>query len=131
MTNLTSGGTVEQIATLVKTGCMSPLCDLLVIKDDKTVSVILDAFTNILAAAERMGELEKVTLMIEECEGLDKLENLQNHENDEIYHKAQNIIESFFPSDDAVGEEPSSTSAGFNFDAPQQNGDQQQQQFNF
>lgn len=34
--------------------------------------------------------------MIEECEGMAKIEELQNHENIEIYKLAYDIIEQFF-----------------------------------
>ena len=48
ITNLTSGGSVDQIGFVVQCGVMKPLCDLLVVKESKVILVILDAITNIL-----------------------------------------------------------------------------------
>lgn len=39
---------------------------------------------------------EEIANMIEECEGVSKIEMLQNHENIEIYKLAYDIIEQFF-----------------------------------
>jgi importin subunit alpha-2 len=83
-------------------GVLKPFCDLLAAKDDKTVGVVLDGIANILTTAEKLNETDKVAMMVEECGGLDKIEQLQSHENEQIYHKALQIIETFFPDGDQV-----------------------------
>lgn len=72
------------------------MCNLLNSKDFKTVSVVLDGLNNILAAAQKLGETEKVAILIEECGGLDLIESLQSHDNEKIYEKALCIIENYF-----------------------------------
>ena len=83
-------------------GVLKPFCDLLAAKDDKTVGVVLDGVANILATAEKLGETDKVAMMVEECGGLDRVEALQSHENEAIYQKALSIIETFFPDEELV-----------------------------
>jgi len=90
---------VEQIALLCQIGAIAPMCALLEAKDPKTVLVVLDGLANVLAAAEKMNELEKVSLHVEECGGLDRIENLQSHDNVEIYHKSLAILEQYFSSE--------------------------------
>ena len=59
--------------------------------------------------------------MIEECDGLDKIESLQNHENEDIYKLAYEIIDQYFSGgegdldDEAVA--PNSAETGFQFNA--------------
>lgn len=48
ITNLTSGGTMEQIAFCVQCGAVNPLCDMLTVKDAKVITIVLDAISNIL-----------------------------------------------------------------------------------
>jgi len=108
VTNLTSGGTIQQMSALCEAGinergeggALKAMCDLLGQRDEKTVVVILEGLANILAAAAKHDALEAVCVKIEECEGLDKLENLQTHENEDVYKKALKIIETYFTEGD-------------------------------
>uniref|UniRef100_A0A286X7C6 Importin subunit alpha n=1 Tax=Cavia porcellus TaxID=10141 RepID=A0A286X7C6_CAVPO len=108
ITNATSGGTPEQIRYLVSLGCIKPLCDLLTVMDSKIVQVALNGLENIL----RLGEQESKRSgsgvnpycgLIEEAYGLDKIEFLQSHENQEIYQKAFDLIEHYFGVEDDDG----------------------------
>ncbi|KAG9306149.1 hypothetical protein G9A89_016053 [Geosiphon pyriformis] len=103
ISNATSGGInkPEQIRYLVSQGCIKPLCDLLTCMDNKIIQVALDGIENIL----KVGELEKVdginqfSLYIEEAAGMEKIHNLQTHDNVEIYKKAYHIIDEYFSED--------------------------------
>ena len=47
-------------------------------------------------AATKIQQVEQVCLMIEECDGLDRIEALQQHHNVEVYRLALSIIDKFF-----------------------------------
>lgn len=98
VTNITSGGNIAQLSILVQEGALHCMCMLLDSKDYKCVKVVMDGIVNILGTAEKTGDLDKVAMLVEECGGLDKIEALQNHENEEIYQKALNIIDTYFSS---------------------------------
>ena len=86
----------SQVLYTVKIGALKPLCDLLVVNDAKIVMVILDALSNVLENAQRTSNLEQVSMIVEECDGLDKIEALQQHENSDVYQLALAIIEKYF-----------------------------------
>ncbi|KAF9579766.1 Importin alpha subunit (Karyopherin alpha subunit) (Serine-rich RNA polymerase I suppressor protein) [Lunasporangiospora selenospora] len=106
ISNATSGGLnmPEQLKYLVSQGCIKPLCDILICMDNKIIQVALDGLENIL----KVGELEKdatggvnqYSLFIEECGGMEKINNLQAHSNSEIYRKAYSIIDRYFPEEE-------------------------------
>jgi len=100
LSNATSGGTKEQIMYLVERGCIRPLCDLLECNDVKIIQVVLDALENILKVGRDVDLQNPFALAIEEAEGLDKIEKLQQHENNEIYKKAFNLIDKYFSEEE-------------------------------
>ena len=115
---------------------VKPLCDLLICPDPRIITVCLEGLENIL----KVGEAEKVTgntgdanyyaQLIDDAEGLEKIENLQSHDNSEIYEKAVKILETYWleeedetlpPGDESVqgfqfgGSDAAAPPGGFNF----------------
>ena len=107
ISNATSGGTHDQIKFLVAQGCIKPLCDLLACSDSRIVIVALEGLENILKVgkgdAQMVAELNGVNQFahfVDEAEGLDKLDELQIHENNDIYAKALHIVKEYFGVDE-------------------------------
>jgi importin subunit alpha-1 len=103
VSNATSGGTHQQISYLVEQGAIKPLCDLIVCSDARIVTVALEGLENILKVGEALradGAPNQYAQFIDEAEGLEKIENLQNHNNNDIYDKAVKIMEEYFGLED-------------------------------
>jgi importin subunit alpha-2 len=91
---------MARIIYILEANALKPLCDLLVVKDAKIVQVLLDGLLNILNAASKRRLVDQVCLMIEECEGLDKIEALQQHSNQDVYKLSLTIIDKFFSEEE-------------------------------
>ncbi|KAK4418084.1 Importin subunit alpha [Sesamum alatum] len=123
ISNATSGGTNDQIKFLVREGCIKPLCDLLVCPDPRIVTVCLEGLENILKVGEaeknqgNTGDVNVFAQMIDAAEGLEKIENLQSHDNNEIYEKAVKILETYWleEEDEQLGSADDASQSGFNF----------------
>jgi len=108
ISNATSGGADEQIRYLASQGVIAPFCDLFACPDPRVAMVVLEAIENIL----RVGKSDAVTCntpnrfceQVEECGGLDKLEEMQRHGDRDIYDKAVRILRNYFESDEAEDE---------------------------
>ncbi|GMH02587.1 hypothetical protein Nepgr_004426 [Nepenthes gracilis] len=106
ISNATSGGSHEQIKFLVSQGCIKPLCDLLACPDPRIVTVCMEGLENVLKVGEAeknlgtTGDANVYAQMIEEADGLDKIENLQSHDNNEIYEKAVKLLETYWVEED-------------------------------
>jgi importin subunit alpha-1 len=138
ISNATSGGSAEQIKYLVDQGCIKPLCDLLDAKDARIVTVALEGLENILRMGQKEAEerglpTSEYGQQVDAEGGLDKIEQLQNPHQEEIYQKAMKIIQKYFgfeeedagiaPGTDASGGfafgAPGAPQGGFNFGPPQ------------
>jgi importin subunit alpha-1 len=103
ISNATSGGVSKPdiIRYLVSQGCIKPLCDLLTCMDNKIIHVALDGLENILKIGDQDKSrsstgLNQYALFIEEAGGMEKIHNLQMHDNMDIYKKSYQIIEKYF-----------------------------------
>lgn len=74
--------------------------------DPRIVTVCLEGLENILKVGEadkEMGKNGGINLyaqMIDECDGLDKIEMLQTHDNNEIYEKSVKLLERYWAEED-------------------------------
>lgn len=73
---------------------------------------VLDAVKKILEVGEQYGG--SYSVIFDECQGIDHLENLQEHPSHAVYEKTVQIIETFFGNDDFDDENmaPETTAAG-------------------
>nr|XP_039253684.1 importin subunit alpha-1-like [Styela clava] len=119
VTNFTSGASLEQLYYLMNLGAVPGLCGMLASKETKILHVCLDGISNLLITAEKMNKRDELCDVIEECEGIDKIEKLQQHENETVYSMALHIIDRFFAEEDQEHEElaPGAVNGEFQFTA--------------
>ncbi|EGB10280.1 hypothetical protein AURANDRAFT_1526, partial [Aureococcus anophagefferens] len=98
VSNVLSGGHKNHVLALVEHGVIKPLCALLATAEAKIVTVALDALEAILKVGH-FGGVPAANL-VDEADGVEKLENLQHHENARVYEKAVGIIETYFGAED-------------------------------
>jgi len=82
------------------------MCELISAPDNRIILVALEGLENILKVGEKEAKdtgINEYAALVEECRGIDKLEQLQNHQHNEIYEKAVNILELYFAAEE---EEP-------------------------
>eukprot|EP01127_Copromyxa_protea_P023002 TRINITY_DN84_c0_g1_i1.p1 TRINITY_DN84_c0_g1~~TRINITY_DN84_c0_g1_i1.p1 ORF type:complete len:318 (-),score=38.94 TRINITY_DN84_c0_g1_i1:26-979(-) len=117
ISNATSGGNAEQIRYLVNLQVIEPMCGLLSCNDTRIVLVALEGLENILKVGEkdaRQTGINMYTVMLEECGGLDIIEELQSHQNIEIYEKAVNILEMYFAAEENSEDDDSNDEEEYN-----------------
>lgn len=97
--NILTSGNESHIIQLVEHGVLGQLCELLGISDVKILLIVLDGIDSILnlgTIKEKLGIFE----LFDEAGGIEKIEQLQEHENNEIYKKCVSLIEKYFNDED-------------------------------
>jgi hypothetical protein len=122
LSNITNNGTKKHTHFLVHKGVLPPLCDILSCNDPRVVLVALEGLDNILKLGQEVSDEgeNRYCDIIEECGGLDKIEDLQRHENNEIYEKSVQLIQKYFGSieeDDEMAFAPAESATKFSFGA--------------
>lgn len=120
ISNVVSGGNDAQVMSTVEAGAIDAVCSILNVNDTKMLLVALDAINGILNLGMRLGK--DYVSFVDECDGLSMIEALQEHENEDIYKQAVNIIETYFGCEDEIEDEnlaPDASGNTFSFGVPQ------------
>ncbi|GMT29369.1 hypothetical protein PFISCL1PPCAC_20666 [Pristionchus fissidentatus] len=102
LANLAQGGTNQQILDLLKEKPMPALAAVLAHNNADLLTNILDVVYALLTAvaAHRPDQLEQLKEEIEEAGVLDKLEQLQENNNEKVYNATYKILSEYFTDDD-------------------------------
>jgi len=120
VSNIATGGTDKQVMSVVEAGAIEAVCSILNAHDTKMLLVALDAVDHILKLGVKLNK--DYPSFVDECEGLSMIEDLQEHESDEVYQKAVMIIETYFGADDGEENEniaPENNGSTFSFGVSQ------------
>eukprot|EP00656_Telonema_subtile_P010451 TRINITY_DN1503_c0_g3_i2.p1 TRINITY_DN1503_c0_g3~~TRINITY_DN1503_c0_g3_i2.p1 ORF type:complete len:700 (-),score=209.77 TRINITY_DN1503_c0_g3_i2:833-2932(-) len=101
LANACSGGTPAQLQFMINQACIPAMCAMLPCTEPRLVLVALEGLQYLLKAHPTKGAED-----VEECGGLDHLEQLQCHDSEEIYKNAAAMLEAFFCGGEEEDEAP-------------------------
>lgn len=99
-----SAANAARAAGLVQLGAIPPIVELLECHDAGVQKLMLEAAGTLLAAGAHIGSTNgkgdnPFVVPFDEADGVDKLEALQEHRNEEIYQMAVELLEKYFGED--------------------------------
>jgi hypothetical protein len=93
--NILTCGTDRHMECVVSVNGIQALCNVLQNQSDATLLLeVMDAFEKLLDADDKYERNYRV--MMDQCGGVDHLEELLQHPNDDVYNKVNNIIRLYF-----------------------------------
>ena len=117
VSNICTGGTSAHVLKLVEHGAIRPLCDLLEVGEVRILVVALDALEAVLRSAG--ASAPAFIQFIDEAHGVERIENLQEHESGDVYERCVKLIDTYFGGEDADDDDAENlapeTSADGNF----------------
>lgn len=115
ISNVATSGSPDHLKHIVELGVLGPLSELLGQADVKIITTSLDAIEAVLKSGEKTGQLEHLIQLMNECGGIEALENLQEHQNAKIYNRALSLLETFFEEEEEEGENTAPATNGNQF----------------
>jgi len=97
--NIITGGSDQHVEAVCALGAIRSLSSMLTVQDAKILTVVLGALEKVFAVGERLNK--NYALLFDEAEGIEHLEALQEHENEEVYEKSVLLLEQFFGAEEA------------------------------
>jgi len=99
ISNITNNGNKKHMRYLVQQGVLPPLIEIFKCSDPKIIMVALEGVDNILKVGQE-ADSNKFAEIVEECGGVDQIETLQRHDNEDIYKKAVHVLQTYFESEE-------------------------------
>jgi importin subunit alpha-1 len=93
ISNIATSGQKGHIRYLVEHGAIRPICDLLDVGEIRMLLMAMETLECILRVES---EQDRVIKMVQDCGGVDKLEELQQHENEDVYKRTLVLLERYF-----------------------------------
>ena len=104
LSNAATAAKGPHLLTLLRLGALKPICECMVdVRDSKVLMCCLEALEAFLKLNLERADIDVLTTL-DECGGIEALENLQEHENDEVYQKAVELIETYCNDEEDEGE---------------------------
>lgn len=114
VSNVFTGGNDYCVGLLVNQKGIDAMVSVLDVPGETRMTLVaLDAIHNILTVGERNNY--RYSVILDECGGIEKLEDLQAHQDQEIYDRVVEIIERFFGEEEVEDENLAPTYDGDNF----------------
>jgi importin subunit alpha-1 len=118
--NILTCGTDRHMECVVSVNGIQALCNVLQVQQDASLLLaVMDAFEKLLEADENYERNYQMTM--DECGGIDHLEELQQHPNNDVFEKASNIILLYFGATDDDEDQnlaPATQDSTFTFGLP-------------
>jgi len=113
-----SATNATRATTLVTLGVIPGIVKMLEVNDPAMQKLMLEATGTLLEAGETVAKSKGIDnpflVPFDEAEGVDKLEALQTHKNEDVYEKAVGLLEKYFGTDDDDDENLLPQTAGDN-----------------
>lgn len=98
--NACRNGTPAQVRYFVEQGAVPAMCDLLGQQNVKLLQLALETIDRMLnvgqRSADERGDNNKICVFVEKCGGFDKLEHLQQHDNDYVRGLSMRLIAEYW-----------------------------------